>query len=96
MLRVTEKKEKEVFKPTLVTEITECASQRMKKWQHGGSEDYLINSLPVFAKVTELKALKSLPQKRAGIMFFNYGVADRVTHYSVSLKILMTVCNTYP
>ena len=44
-----------------------------KKWQHSGSEDYLINSLPVFGKVTELKTLKSLLQKRAGITFFNYG-----------------------
>lgn len=87
------KQKKEVFNPIIVIEITECDSfpstrfstQRKelhtewKKWQHSGSEDYLINSLPVFVKVTELKTLKSLLQKRAGITFFNYGAGDSHT-----------------
>lgn len=53
-----------------------------KKWQHSGSEDYLICSLPVFVKLTELKTFKSLLQKRAGIPFFHYRTGDRVTQYT--------------
>lgn len=81
MLRVTKKKKKFLIQllllglqnvplPHDLAHREKNSTGNEKKWQHGGSEDYLICSLPVFVKLTELKTFKSLLQKRAGIPFF--------------------------